>query len=105
MRFRDKHIRECKQAILEAVRKKRDAGEMTWADSVRVRTAFAVRPKQMATYCEDVLLAEAIEAVPAAFVMSGDVVGEIDWDKLADFIERILPVVLEFIKQLLPLFV
>ena len=103
--FRDKHIRDCKHAVMSAVKQKRDDGEMTLGDAMRFRTAFLCCPRQMASYCEDVILPEALADMPAAFrTEEGSVVGEIDWEALADFIERILPVVLEFIKQLLPLF-
>lgn len=51
-------------------------------------------------------IAATIREVPEIFPSSGDASpigpsGEIDWDALAAFLERILPVILEFIKGLL----
>lgn len=105
MRFLDKQVRELRQRVLDKFEDDYEAGEIAEREIRRIRKAFLFHRRAINKELEEKHLPAAYADKPEAFAMSGDVVGEIDWDKLADFIERILPVVLEFIKQLVPLFI
>lgn len=83
-----------RKAYLTSIKKAQDAGQLTAGQAFRLRLA-SLSP----SFCKYAEQVATIELVTSG-ELSVEKVNAIDWDSLADFIIKILPVILEFLKQL-----
>jgi hypothetical protein len=70
-------------------------------DRVKLKLA-TLRPMVLLALHDEVLL-RGVECGAIA-PLSADIPGEIDWDSLLAFLQELLPMILEFISQLMSLF-
>lgn len=93
------NFREAKKAIFEVAKKKVASGDMSAVQYVRLSTAFVVFPRKTKAMVDGFV--QLMEEVPDLFPSAVDVNGEVDWDQLLAFFEKLLPLILEFVEAFL----
>lgn len=102
----DKTKREVGAELLAAANRAHGKGELTKGDYRKIRRTSRWRPfawRRVVKACCEELCDEGL----CNFEESTDrytLAAAVDWDAIADFLERILPLILQFIEQLIPLF-
>lgn len=92
-------FREAKKAIFEVARTKLSKGEMTAVEYVKLNTAFVVFPRKTKAMVDGFV--QLMDEIPDLFPSAVDVNGEVDWDQLLAFFEKLLPLILEFVEAFL----
>ena len=99
----NEQVNDCCKAIIFEARKMRQNREISVLDMFRLK--LMTRPMFHDKFHElsEALLEEAQEEAPDIFSSPGEdqPYGAIDWEKLGEFIQKIMPVILEFVMALL----
>lgn len=92
---------KCCDAIIEAAKEARDAGDITAKEYRRMRLFRMLFPRRFHALAE-AALEQYIEEAPV--IAADGTINEIDWDALLEFLRELMPLILEFIEALMNIF-